>query len=250
MGDMPRGTLGQGFGWRWGDSPYVGIDDISSRESDQSSDILPFYYYEGEYLFANGSTAGVHLFDTGTISADALVAYRFDRLELFRGRYFRRVEEREQSLDGGLRGSVRGDWGKLSLTGLTDTLDRHNGEEVDLTYRYTWMGDKWTISPFASYVYWDKTLTRYYYGVTETESRKDLPVYSPGSSTIRRAGVNTSYRLTRRMRLFANLSVDWLGDEITDSPLVHRSGMFARADILGNVQGGSNVVTGHLECKP
>ena len=238
-GDIPAGTLGLGFGWRWGDSPYKGIGDISSMETDENSDVLPFYFYEGKYLFAHGSTAGIHLFDTGTFSADALIAYRFDRLEPERDDYFEGVNEREQSLDGGLRGSVRGDWGKLSLTWLQDTLDRHNGEEVDLTYRYNWFGDKWTVSPFASYVYWDRTLTDYYYGVSTAESREDLPVYQPGSSTLWRVGVNTSYRMSKRLRLFANLAVDGLGDEVTDSPLVDEdhlvTAMVGAAYAFGNV---------------
>jgi outer membrane scaffolding protein for murein synthesis (MipA/OmpV family) len=239
-GDIAAGTLGLGFGWRWGDSPYKGIDDISSKETDESSDLLPFYFYEGKFLFSHGSSAGVHLFDTGTFSADALIAYRFDRLEPERDPYFEGVDEREQSLDGGLRGSLRGDWGKLSLTWLTDTLDRHNGEEVDLTYRYNWMADKWTISPFASYAYWNESLTRYYYGVSGAEARDDLPAYRPGASSLWRAGVNTSYRMSKRLRLFANLSMDWLGDEMSDSPLVGddklASIMVGAAYAFGNVR--------------
>ena len=219
-GDIPEGTLGLGFGWRFGTSPYRGIDDISSKETEEDSDLLPFYYYEGRYLFAHGSTAGIHLFDTGTFSADALIAYRFDRLEPERDDYFDGVNEREQSLDGGLRASARGDWGKLSLTWLTDTLDRHNGEEIDLTYRYQFSLGKWFVSPFASYVHWDEALTRYYYGVTRDESREDLPVYRPGASTIARVGVNATYRMSKRLRLFANFAVDHLDEEITDSPLV------------------------------
>lgn len=31
--------------------------------------------------------------------------------------------------------------------------------------------------------------------------------------------------------------------------LIHRSGIFAKSDILGNVSGGSDMVTGHIECK-
>lgn len=31
--------------------------------------------------------------------------------------------------------------------------------------------------------------------------------------------------------------------------LVHRSGIFGTSDFLGNVDGGSDVLTGHLECK-
>ena len=57
-GDIPAGTLGLGFGWRWGDSPYKGIGDISSMETDENSDVLPFYFYEGKYLFAHGNLPG------------------------------------------------------------------------------------------------------------------------------------------------------------------------------------------------
>lgn len=219
-GDLAPGTLGLGFGWRFGDSPYRGIDDISSKETEQDSDLLPFYYYEGKVLFAHGSTAGLHLFDTGTFSADALLAYRFDRLEPERDPFFDGVNEREQSLDGGLRLSARGSWGKLTATWLTDTLDRHNGQEVDLTYRFQWSLDRWQVSPFASYVYWNDALTDYYYGVTLPESREDLPVYRPGASETFRAGVNTTYRVSKRLRLFANIAVDVLDHEATDSPLV------------------------------
>ncbi len=238
-GDIPRGTLGLGFGWRFGQSPYAGIDDISSKETEEDSDLLPFYLYEGKFLFAHGSTAGVHLFDTGTFSADALIAYRFDRLEPERNDDFASIEEREQSLDGGLRGTVKGSWGSLTATWLTDTLDRHNGEEIDLTYRFSWTGEKWTVSPFASYVHWDETLTDYYYGVSGAEAATGLPVYHPGSSTTLRAGVNTTYRWSKRLRLFANVAVDRLDDEVTASPLVDEdwvpSTMVGLAYAFGNV---------------
>ena len=237
--DVPEGTLGLGFGWRWGDSPYPGIGDISSMETDENSDVLPFYYYEGRYLFAHGSTAGIHLFNNDSFSLDALLAYRFDRLEPERDDFFDGVEEREQSLDGGIRGSLKGGWGNLSLTWLQDTLDRHNGEELDLTYRYNWIGNKWTVSPFASYVHWDEALTDYYYGVSGAESRDDLPVYYPGESSRWRAGVNTAYKMSKRLRVFANLAVDVLDDEVTDSPLVDEdhlvSAMVGVAYAFGNV---------------
>ncbi|RLQ23367.1 MipA/OmpV family protein [Seongchinamella sediminis] len=237
--DVPEGTLGLGLGWRWGDSPYRGIGDISSIETGQDSDLMPFYYYEGRYLFAHGSSAGIHLLNGDSFSLDALVSYRFDRLEPERDVYFDGVEEREQSLDGGLRGSVRGDWGSLSLTWLQDTLDRHNGEELDLTYRYNWIANNWTLSPFASYVHWDEALTDYYYGVSAAEARDDLLAYHPGQSSRWRAGLNTSYRMSKRMRLFANLALDVLDDEVSDSPLVDAdqmlSAMVGVAYAFGNV---------------
>ncbi len=80
-GDVPDGLLGLGMGWRWVNSPYTGLEHVGSVEHDNKSDLMPFYYYQGKYLFAHGSTAGVHLLDTEHFSLDALLAYRFDRLE-------------------------------------------------------------------------------------------------------------------------------------------------------------------------
>jgi outer membrane scaffolding protein for murein synthesis (MipA/OmpV family) len=240
-GEAPEGLLALGMGWRWVNSPYTGLEHVGSVEHDNKSDLMPFYFYEGRYLFAHGSTAGVHLLKTDSISLDALIAYRFDRLEPEQDDFFAGLEEREQSLDGGLRGAVKGDWGSLTLTWVTDTLDRHNGEEVDLTYRYRWQGEKWSISPFASYIRWDADLTNYYYGVTGAESEASglIPAYTPGATEFWRVGINTSYRWSKRMRLFANFSLDRLSDEIRDSPIVDEDyvpqAMVGLAYAFGNV---------------
>ncbi len=221
-GDIPKGTVGLGMGLRWGDSPYRGIPDISSTVTDEATDLLPYYYYNGRYLFAQGSEFGVHLFERENFVFDVLGSYRFTRLEPERRDYFRTVEARRQSLDGGLRGSFRGEFGKLSLMALHGALDRHNGLELDLTYRFDWQPGRWVISPFVSYLYQDEDLTDYYFGVSEPESRPDLPVYQPGSSQFARIGVNTTFRWSKRMRLFANYQHDFLPSEVRDSPLVGR----------------------------
>ena len=172
-GDIAKGTVGLGMGLRWGDSPYTGVDDIGHWYNDEPSDLMPFYYYEGRWLFSHGSSAGIHFLDSEHFELDALISYRFSRLEPQKDWSLRGLEEREQSLDGGLRAAFKGDWGKLSATALTDTLDRHGGDELDITYRFDWAPGKWMVSPFASYVWQDENLTNYYYGVSEEERRFD-----------------------------------------------------------------------------
>jgi outer membrane protein len=167
--DIPKGTVGLGAGWRWGDSPYVGIDHIGSIYHDGDYDLLPFYYFEGKWLYSHGSTAGIHLVENDVFRLDAVLSYRFDRLEADADEFFYTVEDREQTLESGLSGTVMGDWGELTLSGLHDTLNRHNGYEIDLTYRYKFHSGKWSFSPFASVVYQDEDLTNYYYGVSEEE---------------------------------------------------------------------------------
>ncbi|MEM1112239.1 MAG: MipA/OmpV family protein [Pseudomonadota bacterium] len=224
LGDVPEGTVGLGFGFRWGDSPYTNVDDIGSKVSEASNDILPFYYYEGRWLFSHGSKAGVHLLDAKHFELDALLSYRFTRLEEKTNRFLRPIDEREQTLEGGLRAAVKGDWGRVSLMALTDTLDRHNGYELDLTYRYDFRTGKFFFAPYVSYLYQDESLSDYYYGVSDEESRpaRDLDPYQVGESEFARLGINTTYRWSKRMRLFANYSVDFLPDNVKDSPIVDK----------------------------
>lgn len=217
---LPPGSLAIGVGFRFGDSPYRGIDDLGSDFSSADFDTFPFYYFEGERLFAHGSTGGLHLFGGETFKLDAILDYRFDRLEPQRDSFFRTVEPRRQSLDGGVEASLAGDLGRVSLSWVHDTLDRHNGSEVELTYRYDWRHGRFTVSPFASLVYQDQGLLDYYYGVSRAEAREDLPAYRADAGLQRRLGVNTAFDWTPRLKLYANLAVEQLDDAVTDSPLV------------------------------
>jgi outer membrane scaffolding protein for murein synthesis (MipA/OmpV family) len=219
-GDIPKGTVALGAGWRFGDSPYVGIDHVGSIWHGGDYDLLPFYYYEGKWLFAHGSSAGIHLVENDNFRLDAVLSYRFDRLEADVDEFFYTVEDREQTVESGLAGSVFGDWGELTLSALGDTMDRHNGYAIDLTYRYKWHSGKWSFSPFASIIYHDSDLTNYYYGVSAEESREDLPEYTADEAIFLRAGINASYSWSKRMRTFVNVSVDQLDDTVRDSPLV------------------------------
>ncbi|KPJ94991.1 MAG: hypothetical protein AMJ55_05025 [Gammaproteobacteria bacterium SG8_15] len=131
--DAPPGTVGLGFGVRLETSPY--------KTGNSSSDMLnidwvPMFLYEGELLFAHGTSVGLHLFRNEFFSADILARYRFDHLDPQRSDYYQDLEEREQTVDAGLSFTLKGAFGSLKLEWVTDTLNRHNGEEVDLTYRY------------------------------------------------------------------------------------------------------------------
>lgn len=56
--NISPGTVGLGAAIRRGTSPYVGINNISSQRTGNKADLLPLYLYEGEWLFAHGTSAG------------------------------------------------------------------------------------------------------------------------------------------------------------------------------------------------
>jgi MipA family protein len=241
----PEGTAGLGFGLRSGTSPYVGVNNVASIDNDNSVDLVPLYLYEGQYLFAHGTSAGIHVVNDDRFSVDVLARYRFDRLEADADSYFFGLEDREQSVDGGLAVAFKGDWGKLRATWVVDMLDRHNGEEWDIGYRYSWRSGRWSFSPFVSYIHQDSDLTNYYYGVSASEATAGRAAYRTGSANYWRMGLNSSYRLTKHMMVFGNVAFEGVADTIVDSPLVDEeqlnSVMIGLAYMFGNILDDSAV---------
>jgi outer membrane scaffolding protein for murein synthesis (MipA/OmpV family) len=225
--DVPAGTVGLGAGVRAGNTPYKGVRSVSSLLNDNEYDLIPLYLYEGKWLFFHGTTAGLHLFDNGWLKVDALAAYRFDRLETDADPYFAGLQERKQTVDAGLSMTLSGDWGEASATWVHDLQGRHNGYEQDLTYSYPWSVDRLSLSPFVSYVYQNRDLVDYYYGVSASEALPDRPAYQAGAASFWRTGINVSYQLSQRITLFSNFSFEPLDSEVRKSPLVNEKQLYA-----------------------
>ena len=225
--DAPPFTPALGGGLRLSTSPYV--------EDDSSFDLVPLYLYEGRYLFAHGTEFGAHLFRDQTFSLDAIARYRFTRLDTDESDFLEGLDERRQTLDGGLSFGVRGGWGELQLDWVTDLLNRHDGQEFDLTYRYRWDVGNWMFSPFVSLLWQNDDLTGYYYGVRPDEAAPGRPAYAPGNATNVAFGLNSWYQLTDHVFLYGNLGFEGLDSTIQDSPLVEEdfgSSVFVGAGYL------------------
>lgn len=218
--DAPPGTIGLGFGIRLENSPYKTDSDSSGIGDELTVDWVPMYLYEGELVFAHGTSVGLHLLKNKFFSADILARYRFDQLDPSSSEYYEGLEKREQTVDAGISLTLKGGFGALKLEWVTDTLNKHNGEEVDLTYRYRVDEGRWIYSPFFSVIYQDADLSNYYFGIRDSEARPDRPVYMPGSATFMRMGLNTSYKLTRRWLVYTNIAFEGLDIDQRNSPLV------------------------------
>ncbi|MEH6551977.1 MAG: MipA/OmpV family protein [Pseudomonadales bacterium] len=235
----PPGTVGLGFGLRYGASPYIGVDTISSVSNENNYDLVPLYLYEGEYLYSHGTSFGAHLFRNNTFTFDILARVRFDRLEPESSPVLEGVNEREQSLDTGFGLGIKGNWGELRAEWVHDSLNVHQGQEVDLTYRYTWRFGKLMLSPFVSAIWQDENLTNYYYGVSLSEVAPGRPYYQADDQQFMRIGLNTSYQLSERWWLYANVAWSELGDEAQNSPITDKqhtaAAMLGASYYFGNV---------------
>jgi outer membrane scaffolding protein for murein synthesis (MipA/OmpV family) len=215
MGDEPEGTPGLGGLLRVGHQNYLG--------EPSRTDLIPLYLYEGRYIFAHGTSFGVHALRNEWFSFDLLGRMRLNRMLPADIPELQGLIEREHSLDAGASLGLRGRFGELQFTAVQDVLDRHDGQELDLSYRFPIRRGRWTITPWVSLIQQDENLTAYYYGVSPIEATPDRPAYVPGEAQNLAYGINTSFRMNDRFFMFANVGVDEFDDTITASPIVDSS---------------------------
>jgi outer membrane protein len=216
--NAPDGTAGLGAGFRFGESPY-----ISSGESTEAQlDLIPLYLYEGKYLFAHGTTFGVHVFKNTKFSFSALLRARFQQLDPDTDPVFAGLARRHQTLDAGITSTYKGKFGEVTFDWVTDTLDKHNGQEVQLSYRYNIERGAWSFSPYFTWALQSENLVNYYFGVSAQEATAERPEYTPGEAQVMGFGVNTSWQATDRILLFGNIGFGGSDSVIGNSPLVDK----------------------------
>ena len=195
----PPGTAALGGGLRLGQDLYFATDNEDQRQFD----LVPLYLYNGKYVFFRGSAGGVHLVNSDHFELNALGRYRFTKLDPDRNAFYDGINERKQTLEGGLEVRLRGNWGALNANYLTDTLDRHTGQSAEISYRYRFDRGSLSFSPFISWAWNSDKLANYYFGVSDSEARPDLPAYAPGEAQWVSFGLNTTWWVTDRTQLFA-----------------------------------------------
>jgi outer membrane scaffolding protein for murein synthesis (MipA/OmpV family) len=237
--NAPPGTTGLGGGFRFGRNQY-----ISSGESDEVPlDLIPLYLYEGKYLFARGTSGGIHIFRNEKFSFSALARWRFQQLDTSKDSIFDGLERRHQTLDAGLTASYTSWFGDVTLDWVTDTLNNHNGQEVQLSYRYNFIRGAWSFSPFVTWGYQNENLANYYFGVSESEAAASgtIPAYDVGDAQYFILGLNTSWQMTDRILLFGNIGFGGSDKAVENSPLVEEPN-FSQAFVGGTYVFG-NVLT-------
>lgn len=215
VGDIPDETPGLGGAVRPRRDEYLGDYGTSSIE--------PLYFYEGRWLYSNGTSGGVHIVDTDWFYFDLNARFRFTKLD--QGdveRLGEGLKTRDSTVEAGFATGLRTPFGDLRIEWGHDVLDRHDGESLELTYRYMFENGDVTFSPFITASFLDANLANYYYGVSEAEAQATgLPAYEVGDTTNVSIGLNSYWQATEHIFLFANLGFEILNRDIVESPIVN-----------------------------
>jgi outer membrane protein len=132
------------------------------------------------------------------------------------------IEDRKWTIELGPTIGYRGWPVHINSTTYAEVTDRHGGFVSELALSLPIEFDRGFVVPAIKAVYQSSDYADYYYSVSAAEATPTRPVYTPGSAINTVARVRLGYALTEKWLLSATLGVDFLGSEITSSPIVER----------------------------
>lgn len=207
----------------WGAGAIVLIGSNPYRGGDVVTRVFPSLSFVGERFFLVGPRGGLNLYRSPWLNVNLNAEFKFAGDAFEDEAFLSGMEKRRDTVMAGFDASLRalGPW-RVELSAQTDVLDRHNGQQVDLSVSRNWRGRKWSVAPGAGLVWRSANYNDYYFGVRESEATADRSAYDPGSSIELLARVFGRYEFNERWSLLGSLRMEFLSEEVQDSPIVDK----------------------------
>ncbi len=198
----------------------LGVLYTPSVYKDADDNVWPIPLIIGKYkrFYSDGSSFGYVLNDNNTLFFSLVGQPRFNGYKSSDSAALSGMEDRDWSLDGGLKMSWNNEWFLLNITGVTDLLSRHNGHELKAVVSKELF--KGGLTPKLGIKWLSDNVVEYYYGVSGTEHRAERPAYEGGSSINVIAGFTLALPLGEDWAAITDFEYRYLGSEIEDSPIV------------------------------
>ena len=101
-----------------------------------------------------------------------------------------------------------------------DILGEHNGMEASLKVAWPFIRKSWYIVPELRLTWESKDLINHYFGVRPEEALPGRPAYAPGAAFTPEVGIDWNWRFSPSWYASVAGSVEFLPDEIRNSPVV------------------------------
>ena len=212
---MAQGMAQEGFtigpGGLFSTSPYIGEDDDAR--------FIPILRYQGQNWRIGTDGAAVGLYDRNAFSAEAILLPRFsalpddnDELDGI---------DRQITLDGGLSlNYALSDRTRVTARILQEVTGEHDGQEVDLLLRSQVISGPVPLSIAGGMSWKSDALGSYLFGVEGDEATDNRPAYDVDGSVTPFVTFSSGYSFNETVRLIGSVRVEFLPDEVTNSPIV------------------------------
>ena len=210
-----------------GQNPYKDYDTMVMP--------IPVIQYQKDRFYFDSFKVGVNVVNQESTKVDIHTSYL--PLE-FKGsktddKQLKKLDRRKSTLLSGAGISHQFSQQKTTVKASlsADILDNSNTVlgEVALNHHFQ-ITEKAVVIPTIGVLWANKKHNTYYYGVSSKESTKTgISQYKADSSAHPYLGIHLHYGLKENIALFASGRVDFLSDQVKDSPMVDRSTITAIA---------------------
>jgi len=207
----------------WGAGVMAILSSNPYRGGDTVIRVLPLLTFVGEHLYVIGPRVGFNVHKSRFISANLTAEFKFAGDAFEDEKFLDGMENRRDTVMAGFDFTLRGfgRW-RLELSALSDVLNRHDGQEVNLSVGRNIRGHGWSITPGIGAVWRSSNYNNYYYGVHGNEATETHPEYMPGAGVDWFGKIIGRYEITDAWSLIGSVKLEYLNDDIQDSPIVDK----------------------------
>ena len=218
-----------GSGWSIG----IGVASRGAVYEGESAKSIPFPLigYEGERFYLQGTSLGYRFVqnDSFTLQAhlsaslNSIDADDFGRKELAaRGINRNLLKDRDIGADAGMTASWKTAGGTFEADVRADITNTSGGYQASLDYGFPFPVGNAIITPGVGVSLYSSDLANYYYGTLPDEIKRGVMDYKPGRATVPHAGVTAILPFASKWTFISSVNVEFLPNEITDSPLIDK----------------------------
>jgi outer membrane scaffolding protein for murein synthesis (MipA/OmpV family) len=168
----------------------------------------------------------MHLYKRGPLSVDLLGRYRFDAYEAGESAELVGIKERKGTVEAGVTASVRLTQVTLSAQVLTDVLDEHGGQVINLRVMKPLRWRMIFLAPYLGASLLSDDFSTYYYGVDSAEALAGYAPYELDWTVNWQAGLICRIGLSQNLMLNSALGFELFDQEIAGSPIVDQDTRF------------------------
>jgi outer membrane protein len=192
-------------------------------ENSNKTSMAPFFYYDGDSIYADFQEISWKAVQQPGYALSPMLSLRFQGYDPDQDVELAGMDSRDQSIDAGARFMVNHQYGSLTITALTDTLNRHDGYELKASWGTDYQNKRWMLDTAVGISHKSDALVDYYYGVRPDEATEQRPAYTAGAATNPFIELNLAYMFSRKIILISGLELSRLDKTIQNSPIIKRS---------------------------
>ena len=212
--------------------PYfsVGLGAVMSDSyyKDEDNRIIPIpnIVYMSEDYYFKGLTAGKWLLgDREGFKLAAQIGGRLEYIDKDESDYYDGMDPRRPTLEAGIKAEYSfKNKINLSFDAMTDVMSEHDGYELTAGLSRNFpalFGNQKLMLGLNTALKWrSENLNDHYFGVRSYEANPGRPEYQADAGLNYQIGASLNYQIDDKWSWFNRVGVEFLSDEIQDSPLV------------------------------